>query len=430
MSIFLTAPEGFNNQSQKNQRIQHEWRGFRMEQVHHLALPESYSVFQLSQMKQFKSGVNKLCYFVTMNRVELNVNPEILRWAREESGYKVEEIAEKIDVATERYWKWENEGKDIPLGKLKSLASTYKRQLAVFLLPEVPARILKPKDYRNLSAPQVFSKRLLDVIRDVNYFCEVALEINGESYWKDRYAWLQSSTGSNEDNFKTKLRDLLNVSIDDQMQFKSDHDAYRKWRLAVEDRLGIFVFQFSMPTEEVEGFCLTEMQPFAIVVNSNYNYYNRIFTIFHELGHIIRNQSGLCLYEKATKKQSEEWRCNQFAGSFLAPSELIEKTDDLNELSKYAAQLRVSREVYLRRLKDELKITDQKFYKFLDQIKSSYKKIEKKKSGPIKPEVKSLASRGDTFYRLVLQAVNDNRLSYTQAASVLNLNVSRLLNAV
>ncbi|MGI8582307.1 MAG: ImmA/IrrE family metallo-endopeptidase [Chitinophagaceae bacterium] len=366
-----------------------------------------------------------------MSRIELNINPKVLRWAREESGYDPSEIAEKIDVATDRYKRWEIEGKNIPLGKLKTIAGTYKRQLAVFLLPATPPKILKPKDFRNLSpADSKLSKKMLEVMRDVNYFCEMASELQGEAYWKSRYEWIPGVKEKIKDFSFHALRELLNISIEDQMQFISDFEAYRKWRLAVEDRLGILVFQFAMPVNEVEGFCLTEKLPHAIIVNSNFSYTHRIFTIFHELAHILRNQSGLCLFEKATVKQPEEWKCNEFAGSFLVPSNQIEHTDDLKEIAAYASKLKVSREVYLRRLKDENKISDIKFFRLLDQIKTTYKKIEKKKGGPIKPEVKSRASRGETFYNMVLEAMNNNRISYTQASSALNLNVSRLLNEI
>lgn len=369
-----------------------------------------------------------------MSRVEININPQVLRWAREEAGYDPFEIADKVDIETDRYKLWEKEGKNIPLGKLKLLANTYKRQLAVFLLPTTPAKILKPKDYRNLNlADSKLSKKVLDVMRDVNYFSEMALELQGETYWKQRNDWMTEVKAKIKDNhsFHSQLRELLNITVEDQMQFASDSEAYRKWRLAVEDRLGILVFQFPMPIKEVEGFCLTEKLPYAIVVNSNYNYYHRIFTIFHELAHILRHQSGLCLFEKATAKQPEEWKCNEFAGSFLAPANLIEKTDDLKEIAAYASKLKISREVYLRRLKDENKISDMKFFRLLEQIKESYKKTKKKKGIIIiKPEVKSRASRGETFYNMVLEAMNNNRISYTQASSALNLNVSRLLNEI
>ena len=365
-----------------------------------------------------------------MNRVELNINPQILRWAREEAGFDQVEIAEKIDIGIERYKLWEKEGKNIPLGKLKVIANSYKRQLAVFLLPNVPKTVSKPKDYRNLSpTDSKLSKKVLDAIRDVSYFTDTALELQGEAYWKSRYEWIYNLKDSSLIDLNANLRELLDITIDDQLSWHTESEAYKKWRTAVENRLGILVFQFSMPMEEVHGFSITEQYPYAIVTNSNHSYTGRIFTIFHELAHIIRHQSGICLYEKATEKQKEEWECNQLAGKFLAPDNLIEQMSDLKEITTFATKLKVSREVYLRRLKEEKKITDLNFYTLLDKIKSTYKK-DKKKTGFVKPIVKSKASRGETFFNMVVEALYNNQISYSKASSALDLNVSSLLNEV
>jgi len=367
-----------------------------------------------------------------MNRVEININPQILRWAREEAGFDPIEIADKVDVATERYKIWEKDGKNIPLGKLKIIATSYKRQLAVFLLPTVPKKTSKPKDYRYLSpVDSYFSKKILDIMRDVSYFTETAFELQGETYWKGRYEWINNLEESDisKVGFIEILRELLDVSIDDQLNWRSDSEAYKNWRNAVENRLGILVFQFSMPMEEVHGFCLTANYPYAIVTNSNHSYTGRIFTIFHELAHIIRHQSGICLYEKATEKQKEEWECNSIAGRFLAPENLIEKTSDLQEIASFASRLKISREAYLRRLKDESKISDMIFYSLLDKIKATYKG-EKKKSGFVKPIVKSKASRGETFFNMVVEALYNNQISYSKASSALDLSVTSLLHEV
>lgn len=365
-----------------------------------------------------------------MNRVELNINPKILRWAREEAGFDQVEIAEKIDIGTERYKLWEKEGKNIPLGKLKVIANSYKRQLAVFLLPTVPKKLSKPKDYRNLSpTDSKLSKKVLEAIRDVSYFTDTALELQGETYWKSRYDWIDNLKDSSHIDFNASLRELLDISIDDQLSWHAESEAYKKWRTAVENRLGILVFQFSMPIEEVHGFSITDKFPYAIVTNSYHSYTGRIFTIFHELAHIIRHQSGICLYEKATEKQKEEWECNQLAGKFLAPDNLIEQTNDLKEISSFATKLKVSREVYLRRLKEDHKISDMNFYNLLDKIKSTYKK-DKKKTGFVKPLVKSKATRGETFFNMIVEALYNNQISYSKASSALDLNVSSLLHEV
>ena len=83
--------------------------------------------------------------------IKIQIKPQILQWAREEAGYKPDEIAAKLHIPLERYSNWEINGNEIPLGILKNIANYYKRQLAVFLLPAPPPKLMKPKDFRNLS---------------------------------------------------------------------------------------------------------------------------------------------------------------------------------------------------------------------------------------------------------------------------------------
>lgn len=366
-----------------------------------------------------------------MARINVNINPGILLWARQEAGYNIDEVAAKLSVNSDRYKVWEKEGKDIPFGKLQNLANYYKRQIAVFFLPEVPAKIKKPKDYRNLSpAESSLSKEILLVLRRSAHLQRIAKELEGENYWDKKIRWLKDiKSVRNEKETIARLRNLLDIDIDQQLNWASESEAYKHWRTSVEEKLGILVFQFSMPMEELQGFCMTECLPYIIVTNSNHRYTGRIFTIFHELAHILRHQSGMCLVDKVEQDQKEEWACNTFAGSFLAPLNTIIPTDDLKEIGKYSRKLKVSREVYLRRLKEEGLLSDIKFYALLDEIKASYKMKEKSK-GFVLPEVKSKASRGETFYNIVFEALGNNRINYTDAAHALDLRVNRLINEI
>lgn len=365
-----------------------------------------------------------------MARFNVNVNPKVLKWAREEAGFDLSEIAERVDISVDEYKVWETEGENIPFGKLKFLAGQYKRQLAVFFLPEVPEKISKPVDFRNfVSRQKKLSRNVLMVMRDVTYFRQTALELQGEKYWKSHYNWLGEIENFKQDNnaLADWLREKLNIDIEEQLSWKYDSKAYKSWRQAVEDKLGILIFQFSMPLDEIQGFCYTDEFPYAIVVNSKHSYTSRLFTIFHELGHIVRHHSGMCLIDDVNEKQPEEFSCNSFAGNFLIPENYLVATENLAEIQTYATQFRVSREVYLRQLKEKNKINPTKFFVLLNEIKSTYKQPAKS-SGFALPEVKSRASRGETFFNLVLDSLNQNRLSYTQASALLDLRINKVLN--
>ncbi len=366
-----------------------------------------------------------------MARVSVNINPDVLLWARQEAGYEIDEVAEKLSVHADRYKDWENAGKGIPYGKLQNLARYYKRQLAVFFLPEVPSKIKKPKDFRNLSPVDRFlSKEALLTLRRSAYLQKTANVIEGEKYWSKKLVWIENlDLLSDEAEIIAQIRALTGIDIDHQLNWKSESEAYKHWRSAIEEKLGILVFQFSMPMNELQGFCMIDTLPYIIVTNSNHSYTGRIFTLFHELAHILRHQSGMCLVDKVEISQKEEWACNSFAAKFLAPSHTIIPSENLNEIAGFARKLKISREVYLRRLKEDGFLPDIKFYTLLEELKAGYKKIKKTKGFAL-PEVKSRASRGEAFYNIIFEAIGANRINYSDAAHALGLRVNRLMNEI
>jgi hypothetical protein len=57
-----------------------------------------------------------------MTRIEVNLNPGILKWAREEAGFDFSEIVDKIDAPLERYKIWEKKGSN----KIPAVCKHYK----------------------------------------------------------------------------------------------------------------------------------------------------------------------------------------------------------------------------------------------------------------------------------------------------------------
>jgi Zn-dependent peptidase ImmA (M78 family) len=364
-----------------------------------------------------------------MGRISVNINPKVLRWAREESGFEIREIAERVGVPINRYESWESDGEGVPLGKLKSIAGQYKRQLAVFFLEQTPEKVRKPQDYRNLTPSRSkLSRKNLAVLRDVAYFRHVALELMGDHYWKERYAWLPETKTVNSKGTVDWLRAKLGIEVNDQFNWKTPNEAYRAWRNAIESQLGILIFQFPMSLQEIQGFCFTDSYPMAITVNSNHSYTARIFSIFHELAHVLDKQSSLCLWENVGENQNAEFRCNSFAGAFLVPSGELRTANTLEEIKMLASRFKISPEVYLRRLREQNAIGSDAFFVLLKEIRSSFLKPKPTKAAiKIKPEVKSRASRGETFYTIVLDAVGQERISYTRASGLLDLNIARVV---
>ena len=119
--------------------------------------------------------------------------------------------------------------------------------------------------FRNLDfIKSKLSKDVLHVVRKVNKFRETAIVLRTENFWEKQYDWINeikelvSKNKLESDEIAFWLREKLGISIDSQFKFRSASDAYRIWRNAIEEKLGILVFQFSMPFNEVQGFCYAD----------------------------------------------------------------------------------------------------------------------------------------------------------------------------
>ena len=176
--------------------------------------------------------------------IKIQANPEILIWAREESGFTPDELADKLHIPVDRFKQWETTGKNIPLGMLKQVANFYKRQLAVFCLPTPPPKIIKPADFRNLAKDHSgLSNESLLIVRRTNKYLKLAFELDGEDHWNTKYNWTSEVDQISKKNIKisdtkiiTWLRSKLQIDVEQQKKFKSYDVAFKNWRTAVEKK--------------------------------------------------------------------------------------------------------------------------------------------------------------------------------------------------
>jgi Zn-dependent peptidase ImmA (M78 family) len=373
-------------------------------------------------------GANDLKTNLVNHTMKARINPRVLRWAREELGLSPQEIASRLDIDEQRYGNWETDGTDIPFGKLKDIARLCERQVAVFFLPAAPTKTKRPTDYRNVRiAEQGISKETLLAIRRAIKFRALASTIQGVQYWLDRYDWLKEIRESQTSDTLKWLRTKLDVSLQLQQSLQSPNEALKLWRNSIEAKFGIFVFQFPLPTGEVQGFCFSDTPPYAIVLNSNYAYASRVFTLFHELDHIFRTQSSICFPDQVQESQTLELQCNHFAGEFLVPDDHVPRAGSLQALTAAANRFKVSKEVILFRNLERNFVSKAEFFELLNEIKAQ--PIPERRSGPIDPIVKSQSSRGDSFFSLVLDSAHKNVIDFNTASDALGLKLNHIANA-
>jgi Zn-dependent peptidase ImmA (M78 family) len=291
----------------------------------------------------------------------------------------------------------------------------------------------KIKDCRNLAASKGnFSPDTLLAIRRAERYLQVARELSGIPYWNDQYKWTKNFGGKQEDikSEITYLRQLLNTPTDGQINQRRSDAAFRYWRNKIEEKLGIFVFQFSMPEGELDGFSYAfDEFPYAIIINNQKAAVRKIFTLFHELAHIFKHSPGLCKTDDLSSEQkfNIELGCNSFAGEFLVPSESVKATESVDEIFEFAKPFNISGEVYLRRLLEEDKIGRSRFFELLTEVRKKSNNFPKiKQKVPISRLIQSKSTRGNKFFNLVTNATTTNQLSFSAASDLLGLKVGSI----
>lgn len=252
----------------------------------------------------------------------------VLKWAREEAGFSHEELARKVKVSPQIIADWE-EGKAYPTKtQFTKLVTALKRNRAVFFLPHPPeepsivARLRPPPGVH--ARPPTFQERL--TAREAQRMQQVAawvLEELGEPPPDIPEATLDK----NPDTLASQVRERLGISIEEQRSWKDSAVAWRKWRSALE-REGIFVFALSIGKDACRGLSLWSERAPVIVVNTAYVPPARIFTLFHEYGHLLLRadtmDTQVPLIQEA-QSDEERW-CERFSAALLMPADDFSKS--------------------------------------------------------------------------------------------------------
>ncbi|MBM6582319.1 ImmA/IrrE family metallo-endopeptidase [Microvirga sp. BT689] len=154
------------------------------------------------------------------------------------------------------------------------------------------------------------------------------------------------------------IRKILGLSTIGQLKSPDARLFYSDVRKAIEQHQ-IFVIQQSFPKEDGAGFCISNSDGYDVIVINTYqqSYERRLFTLAHELCHVLLGQSGIS--DPNIMSNAIERRCNKFAAMFIAPDEVVEaaakisitKSDfDISELRQFSQLTKLSLHASLLRL--------------------------------------------------------------------------------
>lgn len=383
---------------------------------------------------------------MSANNQIIKIQPSILIWARESLGLSVAEVAAKLEKDRETIQQWES-GKSSPtLAQLEKLAyNIYKRPLAVFFLPEPPKETTPKQDFRTLPEQEInnLSPELRLVIRRAKHHQLVLKQINDgkNPATKPIHTEFQFKLTNNPTKSANSIRSYLGISKRLQQGFRNSDEAFKHYRNIIELN-GVYVFQY--PLSEARGFSLMDKEFPVIVLNSGDTVNGKIFTLFHELCHILFNTGGVFrdVDTEQLKQQPNkiEIFCNQFASEVLLPSEelLNEPTVLENKgkewsnasLQSMADTYKVSKEVILRKLLDLGKTTNTFYINARSRWNKKYEddKEEKKSNQEGGPtfHVTNLSHLGKNFVAQILNNYHSGKLTETQVADILNIKINKI----
>jgi len=293
------------------------------------------------------------------------VNPDILRWARETAGFNIETVALKMKKKADVIFSWES-GESAPTYvQLEKLAyQIYKRPVALFFFPEPPHEETPEHSFRTLPEYEVskITPYLRFLIRKARVMQINLAELNDNLNPAARQIIhdLSFSPDSSGVEMGAKVREYLNVDLTTQFHWKNTDLAFKAWRRLL-DRHGVFIFKEAFKDEAFSGFCIHDNRFPVIYINNSKPDTRQIFTLFHELGHLLLGTGGINTqsddYIRNLKgdKRKIEILCNQFVGEFLVPDYDFEKKIKEIRISERAVhnlaeRYHVSREVILRKL--------------------------------------------------------------------------------
>ena len=397
---------------------------------------------------------------------DIPINHNILAWARKEARLSTTHAAIKAGIkdlkargtkeglpSSQRLERWEK-GKETPTySQLEKIAKAYRRPVLTFFLPEPPLQVTRLQDFRTVGSKTIdsetFSAEFSSFLRKLE-----ALQISLRDLLETINTKPITFTGTinleaPHVEVAKMIRELLNYSFEDQRKARTPESVFSEIRRRAED-IGIFIllegnlgsYHTDFSAEVFRGLSISDdIAPF-IVINPNDAKVAMIFTLIHELCHLLLGESGISnwnsldISKRSLPFQNESY-CDRVAAEFLSP-----QSDVLNawqkQLPKYAPELaiehiarqfNVSRIVIARRLLELDKIDYDYYWDFFNACQEEWQELRdkikpKNKDFKIPLKIRTRSKLGNRLVNIVLGAAGEGKISELNASRLLNVKIN------
>jgi len=348
------------------------------------------------------------------------------------------EVAHRMKKPVQTISLWE-QGEDSPTYlQLEELAyKIYKRPVALFFFPEPPEEDTPNKKFRTLPQTEIdkLSPRIRYLLRHA-----LTMQINLAELHSftnpvpsNIIRELNFTPDTDAETMAKEVRVFLKVGLDTQLGWKDTDYALRSWRQILEDH-GVYIFKESFQDDAVSAFCLHDPDFPVIFLNNNTSKSRQIFSIFHELAHLVLGTGGIdtrtddFITNLTGADKKIEILCNRFAGAFLVPDadfsqRIVNLRVNDDNIATLANSFKVSREVILRKYLDRNLIsTDYYQQKSLEWIKEAAQ-AKKRKPGGGNYYLTQKTYLGEGYLSLAFSKYYQKKISLDQLAGYLGVKV-------
>ncbi len=373
---------------------------------------------------------------MSSGRLQVALQPDVLRWARERTGISREELAKKMHVKSTIVLEWERSGR-ISIARADRLAQCTHTPLGFLYLAEPPKDRLPIPDFRTRrrGTPKRLSPDLLETVETMQrrqaWMRDELIEDGAEPL--DFVGAFRSDIHPRE--VAAAMREALQLDYRWASQESTWTEALGVLRDQIEKSGVLVVFngivgnstRRKLDPDEFQGFALVDEYAPLIFVNAADFKAAQMFTLAHELAHLFVGESGVSAFQNLQPSpHAIEDFCNRTAAEFLVPEE------DLRDCWRtvmqapqpyevMARKFKVSSIVAARRTLDLDLISKDQFFRFYQKYTDKERHTKQDQTGGGNFWNSQKWRIGPRFGTAVIRAVKEGRLLYREAYSLTGL---------
>lgn len=191
------------------------------------------------------------------DNIHINVNHEVLVWARESLALNRAQTSESTGISPKRLVQLETGEKQPTLEELKTFSKTYKRTIATLLLNKPPKEKPLPQDRRTIDSKELghFNEKTIMAVRKSRALAQSFVELREEIGIPFPRFSLSGSIQEDPREVASKIRQLLHLN--EIREIENIRIALEAYIERIES-LGVAVFQLSLTQDNVRGFAIVD----------------------------------------------------------------------------------------------------------------------------------------------------------------------------